>query len=145
MKIRSYSAGDRDACLHILEGNMPEFFVPMDANDFSDFLDDLPGPYYIVDEAATVVACGGWAMDTEDIAALTWGMVRRDLHRKGIGRVLLHYRLDAIRNDGRAKIVRIRTVQLVQAFYEREGFKVVEVVPNGYGEGLDRVTMALEF
>jgi hypothetical protein len=47
-------------------------------------------------------------MDNKDTAALTWGMVRRDQHRKGIGRLLLHHRLNAIREDGRAKIVRIR-------------------------------------
>ena len=144
MKIRPYTADDRHGCLRILEGNTPAFFVPTDANDLSYFLDELPGPYYIIEDAGTVIACGGWAMDNKDTAALTWGMVRRDQHRKGIGRLLLHHRLNAIREDGRAKIVRIRTVQLVQGFYEREAFEVVDVVPNGYGEGLDRVTMTIE-
>jgi N-acetylglutamate synthase-like GNAT family acetyltransferase len=83
-------------------------------------------------------------MDAEEVAALTWGMVRRDLHRQGIGRDLLHYRLKAIRADGRAKVVRLRTVPLVQEFFARQGFDVVDVVPNGYGPGLDRVTMALQ-
>src|SRR5215510_10334224 len=141
MKIRSYSVVDRDACLQILGGNTPEFFIPRDRDDLTNFLDQLPGPYYIVEKAGTIAACGGWAMDDDQIAALTWGMVRRDLHRQGIGRFLLHHRLNAIRDDGRARLVRIRTVQLVQGFYECEGFEVVDVVPNGYGDGLDRVTM----
>jgi N-acetylglutamate synthase-like GNAT family acetyltransferase len=143
VNIRAYRVHDRDACLQILEGNTPEFFVPNDRDELANFLDNLPGPYYIVEQTGEVIACGGWAMDDEQIGVLTWGMVRRELHRQGIGRVLLHFRLNAIREDGRAKIVRIRTVQLVQGFYEREGFKVIDVVPNGYGEGLDRVTMTL--
>ena len=143
MKIRSYFLHDRHACLGILDGNTPEFFVPRDRDDFVNFLDQLPGPYYVVERAGAVVACGGWALDDEHIAALTWGMVRRDFHRQGIGRLLLHHRLNAIRDDGRARIVRIRTIQLVQGFFQREGFEVVEVVPNGFGEGLDRVTMIL--
>jgi hypothetical protein len=40
--------------------------------------------------------------------------------------------------------VRLRTVPLVQEFFARQGFDVVDVVPNGYGAGLDRVTMALQ-
>ncbi len=144
MEIRSYSVLDLQACLEILEGNTPEFFVPEDRDDFSEFLDNLPGPYFVIEEQGTIIACGGWAMDAENVAALTWGMVRRNLHRRGIGRDLLRYRLKTIRDDGRAKLVRIRTVQLVQGFFAREGFAVVDVVPNGFGAGLNRVTMDLQ-
>jgi GNAT superfamily N-acetyltransferase len=134
----------RQSCLQVLHGNTPEFFVLKDRDDFSRFLDNLPGPYFVIEDRGLIVACGGWAMDAEEVAALTWGMVRRDLHRQGIGRDLLHYRLKAIRADGRAKVVRLRTVPLVQEFFARQGFDVVDVVPNGYGAGLDRVTMALQ-
>jgi N-acetylglutamate synthase-like GNAT family acetyltransferase len=144
MKIRNYSVHDRQSCVQVLDGNTPEFFVPKDRDDFSRFLDNLPGPYFVIEDRGLIVACGGWAMDAEEVAALTWGMVRRDLHRQGIGRDLLHYRLKAIRADGRAKVVRLRTVPLVQEFFARQGFDVVDVVPNGYGAGLDRVTMALQ-
>jgi hypothetical protein len=68
-------------------------------------------------------------------------MVRREFHRRGLGRELLRFRLNAIRNDGRATVVRVRTAQLVQEFFVREGFSVVDVVLNGFGTGLDKVTM----
>jgi GNAT superfamily N-acetyltransferase len=83
-------------------------------------------------------------MNDEHAAALTWGMVRRDFHRQGIGRQFLRYRLNAIREHGRAQVVQIHTVQLVQAFFAREGFAVVDVIPNGYGIGLDKVIMRLQ-
>src|SRR5678809_747268 len=97
LNIRAYSADDRDACLSILDGNTPEFFVANDRDDVARFLDNLPGPYFVAKEQGVIVACGGWAMDEEQTAALTWGMVRRDLHRQGIGSRLLRYRIEAIR------------------------------------------------
>jgi N-acetylglutamate synthase-like GNAT family acetyltransferase len=143
MKIRDYTAHDRQACLQILEGNTPNFFVPTDRNDFSNFLDNLPGPYYIIEAQEQIVACGGWAMRGHEMAVLTWGIVRRDLHRQGIGRELLQYRLKSIQSDGRATVVRILTVQLVQEFFAKQGFVVVDVAPTGFGAGLDRVTTTL--
>ena len=144
MEIRSYSVRDRQACLDILRGNTPEYFVPQDHDEFCGFLDNLPGPYFVVQQQKELVACGGWAMNSASVAALTWGMVRRNYQRRGIGRDLLRYRLEAIRNSSRARVVRILTVQLVQEFFAQAGFAVVEVEPNGYGVGLDRVTMDLQ-
>jgi ribosomal protein S18 acetylase RimI-like enzyme len=142
-RIRPYAPRDRETCLSILDGNTPEFFVSADRNAFAKFLDNRPGPYFVVEEHGTIVACGGWAIESHDVAVLTWGMIRRDLHRRGIGRRLIHHRLVAIRADSCANTVRVRTVQLVQEFFAREGFAVTGVVPNGFGQGLDQVTMEL--
>jgi len=141
MNIRSYSQSDRHACLEILGSNTPEFFIPTDCDGYAAFLDNLPGPYFVLEEFGETAACGGWALDTAGVADLTWGMVRREFHRRGLGRELLRLRLNAIRNDGRATLVRVRTAQLVQEFFVRERFSVVDVVLNGFGTGLDKVTM----
>ena len=95
MFIREYLSGDREACLEVLESNTPEFFLENDRNEFSAFLDELPGPYFVVE-------------------------------------------------DDRAESVILRAVRLVPSFFAREGFRIVEVVPNGFGPGLDRVTMRLD-
>ena len=141
MNIRSYSQSDRHACLEILKSNTPEFFIPTDCGGYGAFLDNLPGPYFVLKEFGQIAACGGWALDTAGVADLTWGMVRGKFHRRGLGGELLRFRLNAIRNDGRATRVRVRTAQLVQGFFVREGFSVVDVVVNGFGAGLDKVTM----
>src|SRR5512132_2293228 len=141
MNIRPYSQSDRHACLEILESNTPEFFIPTDCDGYATFLDNLPGRYFVLEQFGEIAACGGWAMDAAGVADLTWGMVRRKFHRRGLGRELLRFRLNAIRNDGRATLVRVRTAQLVQGFFVREGFSVVDVVLNGFGTGLDKVTM----
>jgi N-acetylglutamate synthase-like GNAT family acetyltransferase len=144
VEIRRYSENDRRACLDILDENTPEYFVVGDRASLDDFLGGLPGPYFVAEEEGRVIACGGWAMTSGDSAVLTWGMVRRALHRRGIGRSMLRFRLDSIKAEGRASVVEVQTVQLVQRFFAREGFSVVNVVPDGFGQGLDRVTMELQ-
>src|SRR4029453_1848080 len=124
MNIRSYSQSHRHACLEILESNTPEFFIPTDCDGYATFLDDLPAPYFVLEQFGQIAACGGWALDTAGVADLTWGMVRRRFHRRGLGRELLRFRLNAIRNDGRATLVRVRTAQLVQGFFVREDFRL---------------------
>jgi N-acetylglutamate synthase-like GNAT family acetyltransferase len=143
MKIRPYSEKDRQACLDILHENTPEFFIAEDHDSLDEFLSHPPGPYFVGEEQGRIVACGGWALDNEEVAALTWGMVRRGLHRRGLGRLLLRFRLDEIRKYSRAGMARLHTVQLVQGFFAKEGFTEIATVPNGFGPGLDRVTMEL--
>lgn len=143
MNIRPYSEQDRKACLAILDENTPEFFIAEDHHSLDHFLSHLPGPYFVGEAQGTIIACGGWALGSDGMAVLTWGMVGRAFHRRGLGRRLLRFRLEAIRNDTQAKVARIHTVQLVQAFFAKEGFTVIDTVPNGFGPGLDRVTMEL--
>lgn len=141
MNLRSYSQSDRHPWLEILESDTPEFFIPTDAGAYATFLDNLPGPSFVLAEFGQIAACGGWAMDADGVADLTWAMVQRDLQRRGLGRELLCFRLNAIHSETRATLVRVRTTQLVQGFFVRGGFSVVDVVLNGFGAGLDKVTM----
>jgi hypothetical protein len=141
MNVRSYLQSDRQACLEILGSNTPEYFAPADCESYAGFLDNLPGPYFVAEVPGQIAACGGWAMDIDGVADLTWGMVRRGLHRSGLGRQLLRFRRDAIRAETQATRLRVRTTQLVNEFFVREGFTVVDIVPNGFGLGQDKVTM----
>ncbi|WP_369009964.1 GNAT family N-acetyltransferase [Paenibacillus dendritiformis] len=79
--------------------NVPDYFAAVERKDFDAYLDDLKGPYFVMEEeTGAIVACGGYAAEEEDptIAVLCWGMVRRDLHRCGFGRQLLAERLRRI-------------------------------------------------
>lgn len=138
--IRSYTPNDREACLALLRGNIPEHFTPDEERQLDAFLGDLPGPYFVVEEAGELVACGGIATEPNDqtAAALCWGIVRHDRQGRGIGRALTLHRLAALPGVTR---VRINTSQKVQGFYAKLGFVVTHVTPNGFGPGLDEVRM----
>jgi GNAT superfamily N-acetyltransferase len=146
MEVRPYRRNDQDACVAIYESNTPEYFDLHDRADLIAFLDDLPGPYFVCTVPGRgVAACGGYYVQPEaGLAGLTWGMVHRDLHRQGIGRHLLEYRLSQIRAIPTIRTVRARTTQVSEPFFRRCGFIPSMVRPAGFGPGLDLVELELQ-
>jgi GNAT superfamily N-acetyltransferase len=146
MDIRPYSASDREACLALLRGNVPEHFVASDEAELARFLDALPGPYFVVEDGGRIVAAGGIAAERDGVTAtLCWGIVDARRQRQGIGARLLAHRLDAFLPDNpQIRRVQTNTSQKVQGFYARHGFAVVEVRPQAYGPDLDHVRMVRE-
>jgi predicted GNAT family N-acyltransferase len=66
------------------------------------------------------------------------------LHKKGIGRELLLYRIQLIRSGFPGYPISLDTTQHSYLFFEKMGFKVVKITRDGYGEGLDRYDMVSE-
>ena len=146
ISVRDYVAADRDACLRLFGGNVPDFFAEVERPEYCDFLDALPGPYFVVeDEQHRVIACGGYAIEPDTGRAdLCWGMVKRELQGRGIGRFLLQERLRRMLRAPEVTAVHLDTSQRTRGYYERIGFRVLRVTPNGYAPGLDRCDMRLE-
>jgi ribosomal protein S18 acetylase RimI-like enzyme len=145
VRVRPYTPADLDGCLAIFETNVPRYFISKERDAFRAFLEELPGPYIVLeDEQSRIVACGGHAMSDEPGRAdLCWGMVRQEKHRKGFGRTLIHARIDAAKADPAVRVIALNTSQLTTGFYERFGFRVTSTEPDGYGPGLDRCEMRL--
>ena len=144
--VRPYTAADREACLAVFDSNVPRYFIRAERDTFAKFLDELPGPYLVIeDDDGNVVGCGGYAQGEEPGRAdLCWGMVRQDKHRRGFGRTLIHARIDAAKRDAAVRVIALNTSQHTTGFYERFGFHVTGREPDGYGPGLDRCEMRLE-
>jgi len=143
--LRAYEPGDRAACRALFDGNAPPFFAPAERADFEEFLDHPPGAYLVVqDEGGAVVGCGGvTASPRTGLGELTWGMVARTEHGKGIGRFLLLARMFLLAERPKITHVRLDTGQHTRGFFEREGFVVQDSAQDGYAPGLDRHEMTL--
>lgn len=142
--VRPYEAGDLGACLAVFDTNVPEYFVPAERAGFEQFLHALPGPYLVLVSGDRVVGCGGYAMAEDDHTAdLCWGMVRHELHGRGLGRRLLAARIERALRDPRVDALALNTSQHTTGFYERAGFVIERVVTDGYAPGLDRCDMRL--
>jgi GNAT superfamily N-acetyltransferase len=147
MRLRDYLPEDRDACLALFDGNTPRYFDPSERASFERWLAAPGGPWFVlVDEHGAVVACGGYVRDrggADDAGAaeLAWGMVRRDLHGRGLGRRLTEERIARAEADPAIDALLLFTTQRSQGFYARMGFVVTRVTPEGIGPGLDRVDM----
>lgn len=141
MEIRPYSQADRAACLAVFDSNVPRFFAPGERGDFERFLEALATPYFVMEHDGAIVGCGGYALGAE-AATLTWGLIQASLHRNGLGRFLLMYRLREIGKAGAAAVVRLSTSQHSAGFFEKQGFRAGAIEKDGYGAGLDRIEMA---
>ncbi|MCG2785412.1 MAG: GNAT family N-acetyltransferase [Anaerolineae bacterium] len=141
LTFRPYQPADRAACLAIFDGNTPPFFDPSERPAFESFLERQPCPFFVLEQSGQVVACGGYGKEPNGDIVLAWGMVQRDLHKHGLGSILLSKRIEKIiQSDPQAHIV-IDTSQHSRAFFERQGFRVTGGAENYYGPGLHRVDM----
>lgn len=154
MTLRPYEPTDFDACVAAFKSNMPQYFLPEELDDYANWLRNYgngiaykPGSeehYFVAEEDGLLVACGGVFMEKENnMAGMVWGMVDQRLHRRGIGRKFLLYRIQFIRAHCDTCKIRLDTTQHSRPFFEKFGFTVVKFTENGYGEGMHRYDMLL--
>ena len=144
-RLRPWQDADRAVGLALFDSNVPGFFAAVEKADYLAFLDDLPGPYFMLeDEAGEALGCGGYAAEADpSVAALCWGMIRGDLHGLRLGERLLDARLDLIAADPAFRSVDIETTQHSRGFFARYGFEETKVIPDGFAPGMDWVGMTL--
>jgi ribosomal protein S18 acetylase RimI-like enzyme len=136
---------DQAACLEIYDSNAERFFSPGDRDQFLSFVESPPGFFGVLcDDAGRVLGCGGIGIrpGTRD-AVLMWGMIHAAWHGKGLGRLLLQERLRRLTDMPDAERVVLHTSGETIGFYRRQGFRIVEHVPDDYRPGLDRYTLEL--
>ncbi len=144
MEIQQYSNEHRAKCIDVFDSNVGQYFAPSERDEFIEYLDSLNdgSEYYVCLSDGQLLACGGIGIKST-IAVLTWGMVHREFHGKGIGTVLTDYRLSCLKRNTAIESVKIDTSQHTEGFYRKRGFVVCKSVPNGFGEGIDCVSMEL--
>ena len=146
MRVREYTSSDRSSCLAVFDSNVPRFFASSEREEFAAFLNTpLPGPFALIeDEAGEVLGCGGYRVRPGSTTAdLCWGMIKRERHGTGLGKLLLDIRLERIHADTEVEAVSVHTSQHTCGFYRHRGFRTERVTPNGYAPGLDRCDMRL--
>ena len=138
----------------MFNSNVPKYFLPEELKDFTGWLEKYEnrgpyepegeGAYFVAEEDGQLVACGGVFMGKHNnLAGMVWGMVDNRLHKQGIGRRFLLYRIEYIRQHYRQCNIRLDTTQHSRPFFEKYGFVVVKYTENGYGEGMHRYDMLL--
>ncbi|MHC4924950.1 MAG: GNAT family N-acetyltransferase [Planctomycetota bacterium] len=147
MKLQAYRAeAHREACLSLFDGNVGGTFHAEEREGFADFLDALPGPYFVWTEGARIVACGGIAFedDTRALASVCWTIVDRERQGSGIGRLLIAACVESASASADCEALRLETIPETEGFFSRLGFTTVRTETDGYGPGLHRVEMRME-
>ena len=145
MTIHPYNPDFYAVCLDIFQTNVPEYFNADEESAFSAYLLNHASHYFVLFNEGQAVACGGYDIERESHrASLVWGMVHRRLHGKGYGTSLLIHRLRALRTHQPDATLILDTSQNTYRFYEKFSFVVEQIIPNGYGAGLDQYDMTLD-
>jgi len=154
----TYTPEHRTQCLAAFDTLVPDYFLQHERPDFEAFLTQveaniISGAYLVARARQDVVACGGVSLAPSDAsgralslneAGLTWAMVRRGQHGRGLGRALLRARLAWLRQHApHVTHALIMTSHVTAGFYERAGFRTERVIPDAFGPGFHRHDMRL--
>ncbi|MGL4610950.1 MAG: GNAT family N-acetyltransferase [Trueperaceae bacterium] len=141
MNFRLYQKADEEKCLELFRSNTPKFFTSNEEAEFSNYLDDNPDEYFVL-EHPDMIGCGGYGVEGET-AYLAWGMVHNTQHGTGAGKRLLLERLNLIVKRSDIKEIILDMSQHTFGFFEKLGFVVQKITQHGYGENLHRYDMKL--
>ena len=148
-KIVKYSVCDFDNCVNIFKSNIPEYFAKNELSEFKDYLNNISkttngwtDSFFILELDKKLVGCAGIGLNkSKKIASLSWGMVDINYHRNGFGTLLTNYRLNLLKSVNLNLEISLDTSQYSYLFYEKFGFKIVDIENDGYKKGMHKYYM----
>ena len=145
MRIEPYQLKYFEDCIKILRSNTPKYIDPSEHSMFKDYLSRDRITYFVLFDGLNLIACGGYGLNKQKTkAGLDWGLVQSKYHNKRYGSEHLKYRLSHIQSNYPGIDIHLDTSQKTYKFYEKIGFIVEKITPNGYGTTLDRYDMVLK-
>jgi [ribosomal protein S18]-alanine N-acetyltransferase len=147
--ISEYTTDWRPYCIEAFISNVPDYFTEAEITQFEDWLNLLAAHkrhshYYVVIMDNALVGCGGFGYNEgSNTVTFAWGLVDRRFHKRGLGKLLLTYRLEKIRELYAVSDIILDTTQYSKGFFEQYGFVTVKYTENGYSAGMHRHDMIL--
>ena len=139
--IEQYDGTQRQAVAELFRLNVPEYFAAEEEKDLYLFLDNYAQDFYLCKHQEEIIGCGGHNRK-ENMGVLSWYIVHPDHHGKGVGTILVKHNLDRLRQKGFTHI-KVRTSQHTDKFYEKFGFKLINIQKDYWAAGLDLYEMEL--
>lgn len=140
--IRPYNNQDKQAVIDLLRLNTPAYFSPEEETDLIFYLDNELEAYFVLEVDNKVVGSGGFNFSGDPAhGKISWDLFHPDFQGKGLGRMLLHYRIEKLKACEGLETITVRTSQMVYQFYEKSGFQLVETVKDFWAQGYDMYQM----
>lgn len=143
MTIEKYNPIDKFECIKVFESNMPQFFLEQELTDFQNWIgqNDCPD-FYVLKKDETIIGFGGFYLELKK-ARLVYGVIDRRYQNKGHGTRLLDYRIQQIKEKDKDLAIGLEATALNYKFFEKLGFKIIEIVPYYYYSTIDKYDMIL--
>jgi len=144
MELREYYKEDKKDCLDIAISNVPAYLSEKDFTEFKEWFEkqDCSNLYVLIDNSK-LIGIGGFYFQ-EGQARLIYGLIHKDYHRKGYGEYLTEYRIKKIKAINPMVPIGLETTEKTYMFFEKFGFRTVEVIPKHYHGKFDKYEMILE-
>jgi [ribosomal protein S18]-alanine N-acetyltransferase len=134
--IRRYSNKDKSAVLNLFDLNTPQYFSPLEKKDLVHYLDFESEHYFIIELNQSISGCGGFNLTNNNkTGSLSWDMIHPEFHGRKLGGNLVKYRLHMLNQISTLESIIVRTSQFVFEFYEKMGFKLIEVFADYWAKG----------
>jgi ribosomal protein S18 acetylase RimI-like enzyme len=140
--IRSFQASDEDAVLQLLRLNTPKYFSPEEEADLIHYLEHELEYYFVIELDNQVIGSGGFNFsDDKSTGIISWDILHPDFQGRSFGSALLRYRIEQLQQFTEHRKIVVRTSQLAYKFYEKSGFRLLEIVEDYWAEGFDLYRM----
>jgi len=137
MTIRLYKKSDKEKLVELFKLNTPDYFAPHEQSDFERYLETHSTTYYVVEQGRKIVGCGGYHVtEVNSVGRISWNLVHPDYKRKGMGKQLVNYCIEKLRNEKAVRMIVVWTSQLAYIFYGKFGFRIRDIQRNYWGKGL---------
>lgn len=143
LRFRPYDRRDRDRCVAIFDANSPEYFSPVERDDYLRFLDGGIDDYRVCVEGERIVGAFGLTMTGASESELNWILIDPVTHGRGIGSKVLRDVVERCRESGTASL-EIAASHKSAPFFERFGARAVRTTEHGWGPDMHRVDMRLD-
>lgn len=135
VSIREYCIDDKEYIIHLLRLNTPVFFSPKEEKDLVHYLTNEIEYYYVAEFNNKIIGCGGINLkENKTIGYISWDIIHPKFQGKGIGMLLLDYRIKKIKKNQNINQIIVRTTQLAHKFYEKGGFNLIEIIKDYWAE-----------
>lgn len=142
MIVRPFEEKDTVHLLQVLDKLIPTYFAPEERADYVHYLQLEREDYFVLEFENEVVAGGGVNYFlSERTARLSWDLVHPDFHGKNLGTELVHKRLELLQANDQIETIFVRTSQLAESFYQKQGFQRIDFQADFWGKGFDLVVM----
>lgn len=143
--VRNYTYSDKDSVLKLIQLNTPKYFAASEEIDLENYLQNEIDLYYVFEVDGSIVGSGGINFDDSmTIAVLSWDIIDPEYQGKSFGAQILNYRLEQLKKISSVQKIIVRTSQLTHQFYEKNGFKTVEIHKDYWAEGFDMYFMVYQ-
>lgn len=146
--IRLYRKEDRESIIELFCLNTPSYFAIEEKEDLIEYLAKYIEEYFVIELDNSVLGCGGINFKTENnikVGVISWDIIHPDYQGLGLGKKLLMFRLKLLKENKNIQKIQVRTSQHVYKYYERMGFKLIEIVEDYWSKGFDLFLMEFDF